>query len=106
MKTEKRRWEEKKIRKRKRKRNMRYSSIRSSRSWWRWSRLKEGNRRREEEGKDVGQGGEESLKYAQYSVINVNTIKIIRIWIKLHNFYITRIWIRILPRPKRRNHKQ
>ena len=25
---------------------------------------------REEEGKDVGQGGEESLKYAQYSVIN------------------------------------
>ena len=61
---------------------------------------------REEEGKDVGQGGEESLKYAQYSVINVNTIKIIRIWIKLHNFYITRIWIRILPRPKRRNHKQ
>ena len=46
---------------------------------------------REEEGKDVGQGGEESLKYAQYSVINVNTIKIIRIWIKLHNFYITRI---------------
>ena len=54
MRTEKRRWEEKKIRKRKRKRNMRYSSIRSSRSWWRWSRLKEGNRRRDEEGKEEG----------------------------------------------------